>query len=928
VWAAPAGVALAVCLAGIGHQVLWQDELATFTASTRSLDELVQLAKERDGVLAAYYALIHLWTEVFGASPVALRVPSALAMAAAAGVTALLGARLFNPRAGLLAGLLLAVVPAVSEFGQEARPYALTVLLAAVSTLLLLRALERPRASQWGLYALSLAALGAAQLTAMVLIGAHAFAVAAEWRSSRDRHLTGWLVACGVAAVALVPLIYVGSRQTEQVAGVPETTWQAIGALPGQLFAAPVVAGAVIGLGLLGAFRQRRASLLCVALAIVPVVLLLLVSLELPVLRSRYLLFTLLGWVLLGGATLSRYGKPEATAALLGISALGLPAQLEARSGTLNDSQPDYRAIARILEDRTREGDAIVVPTERGIRFRIGLNVYVPDDARPEDVLATRSPAAAAALDSWECQPATCIGSPRRVWVGCDRACTDPLSGIKSETAKALEERGYVPEQVWQVEGGAISLYKRPSRSPGEGTVPPRARQAPVETGTAPNFVVILTDDQDPASLSVMRHAKRDLGASGVTFEHAFASAPQCCPSRVSLLTGQYVHNHGVISNEPPDGGHSAFKANDGNALPVWLEDAGYRTGYVGKYLNGYGWSALGNDPTEVPPGWTYWAALANHTEYQMYGYAINENGQLETYSDAPADYQTDVLARKADAFIKASTKTRKPFFLTVAPAAPHDDPVLEDEDVPRNPRPAPRDEGRFEDEPLPQGPAFSERDISDKPQFIKRDPEPSSEDISDLTVLYRSRLESLIAVDDMVHRLAQTCRKAGELANTTFIFTSDNGYLLGEHRQTGKLRMYEESAGVPLVIRGPGFSGGVVRDQLVSNIDLAATIVEQSGVTPGLRLDGVSLLPAAPDAPRQRPPVLIEMLSERTFAAIRTPRFVLAEHDKAGTELYDLRRDPHELDNLRKDPRYRATKRRLSKRLNRLRDCAGASCR
>jgi N-acetylglucosamine-6-sulfatase len=140
--------------------------------------------------------------------------------------------------------------------------------------------------------------------------------------------------------------------------------------------------------------------------------------------------------------------------------------------------------------------------------------------------------------------------------------------------------------------------------------VPPPPRQASVNARRAPNFVVILTDDQDPDSLSVMGNVERDLAARGVTFDHAFASAPECCPSRLSLLTGQYIHNHGVISNEPPDGGHSAFKANDGNTLPVWLEDAGYRTGYVGKYLNGYGWDALGNDPTEVPPGWTYWAGL------------------------------------------------------------------------------------------------------------------------------------------------------------------------------------------------------------------------------------------------------------------------------------------------------------------------------
>jgi mannosyltransferase len=461
VWAVPAGVALAACLAAIGHQVLWQDELATFTASTRSLDELIQLAKERDAVIAPYYALMHLWTEVFGSSPVSLRIPSALAMAGAAGVTALVGARMFNPPAGLLAGLLLALLPVASEFGQEARPYALAVLLAAVSTLMLLRALERPTAARWGLYALALAALGATQLTGLFIVGAHAVAVAVASRGDRDRRLAGWLAACVLAAVALLPLAYLASQQTEQVAGVPETTWDAIGALPEQLFGSPLVAWALIGLALFAASRARGAGLVCVALAIVPVVLVVAVSVEQPLLRSRYLLPTLLGWVLLAGAALPRWGRAVAVAALLAILAAGLPDQFAVRSKTLNDNQPDYRAIAEIMDGRVREGDAIVMPTERGIRFRIGLQVYLPAEARPEDVLATRTPEAAAALDSWECVPATCIGSPRRLWVGCDRACRDPLSGLKAETARALKDRGYVPERVWNVTGGAISLYVR-----------------------------------------------------------------------------------------------------------------------------------------------------------------------------------------------------------------------------------------------------------------------------------------------------------------------------------------------------------------------------------------------------------------------------------------------------------------------------------
>ena len=445
--------------------------------------------------------------------------------------------------------------------------------------------------------------------------------------------------------------------------------------------------------------------------------------------------------------------------------------------------------------------------------------------------------------------------------------------------------------------------------------------------GDAPNVIMILTDDQEPETVRFMPHVRRQLAGSGVTFSNAYASVPECCPSRVSLLTGQYAHNHGVISNRPPDGGFDAF-TNDRNALPAWLQEGGYRTGYVGKYLNGYGWEALGNDPTEVPPGWSYWAALTNHTEYQMYGYSINAGGSVETYGEEPADYQTDVLTERAVRFVERGPDLRAPFFLTVAPLAPHDEGLLEDMDVPRNPRPAPRHQGRFANQPLPGGRALNESDVSDKPRFVKSDPPLSRAELGELRTLHRSRLESLLAVDDMVAELSATLKQNGELADTVFVYTSDNGYLLGQHRQTGKRRAYKESAGVPLVIRGPGFSGGSVRRQPVSNIDLVSTIVEISGVEPGLELDGVSLLPLARDEARERPPVLIEVLAGNGFAAIRTERFLLAEHAKGATELYDVRRDPAELDNLTRLSRYKPVRRELSRKLSELRECAGPSCR
>ncbi len=462
IWAVPAALTLVICLVGAWHQVLWQDELATYTASTRSLGDLIDLARERDAVLSPYYASLHIWTEVFGASPVSLRIPSALAMAGAAAAAALIGARAFGPRAGLIAGLLFAVIPTVAEYGQEARPYAFAMLFAAVATLFLLRALERPATGRWVVYAMALVALGAAQLTALAVVVAHAAIVAlAAPRRTRRRLLLGWAAASGAAGVALAPLAYAGAGQTEQLAGVAETSLRVLGDLPSDLVGGTGVAIALLALAAAGAIRRRRAALPWLALALVPVLVFLLVSIEQPVLRSRYLLLILIGVVVLAGAALADSPRLVAGLAVAAVAALGLSAQVDLRGVTKNDNQPDYREIASIIEAESKPGDAIVMPTERGIRFRIGLEVYLADANRPDDVLATRSPAESAALDAWECIPPTCFGSRERIWVGCDRDCRLPLSGLKDETAAALRERGYRPHESWQVEGGAISLYSR-----------------------------------------------------------------------------------------------------------------------------------------------------------------------------------------------------------------------------------------------------------------------------------------------------------------------------------------------------------------------------------------------------------------------------------------------------------------------------------
>jgi N-acetylglucosamine-6-sulfatase len=432
----------------------------------------------------------------------------------------------------------------------------------------------------------------------------------------------------------------------------------------------------------------------------------------------------------------------------------------------------------------------------------------------------------------------------------------------------------------------------------------------------APNVVVVMTDDQDVPSLRTMPRVQRLLAERGTTFTRAFATFPLCCPSRATFLTGQYAHNHGVRDNLPPRGGFPAF--HDESTLPVWLQAAGYRTAFVGKYLNGYA-----ARPTYVPPGWSDWRALV--TPFQMYGHTLNQNGELRTYGYAARDYQTDVLTRKTAGFIRASAPRPKPFFITVAPLAPHDEGVLDDvPEAPRNPRPALRDWGRFANASLPRTPAFNEADIADKPRPVRDEPPLEGAYLEALTRLHRSRLESLRAVDRMVGQLVATLRDVGELRRTVVTFTSDNGFLLGEHRQVGKEQVYEESVRVPLVVRGPGFAPGSSDRRLVGNIDLAPTIADLAGAQPGIPVDGHSVLE---DRSGWRDALLLQNLSKaKAFAAVRTRRFVLSR-GRMGTELYDLSADPFQLENLAGDPEHRGVMDRLASRLARLRTCAGQAC-
>lgn len=455
----------------------------------------------------------------------------------------------------------------------------------------------------------------------------------------------------------------------------------------------------------------------------------------------------------------------------------------------------------------------------------------------------------------------------------------------------------------------------------------------PIES-PPPSIVLIVTDDEDLAIHEFMPKTRELLHDRGTTFDNFFVSYSFCCPSRASILRGQYAHNTHIVGNEPPWGGHEKFRllGLEESTVATWLQDAGYRTAMVGKYLNRYVPERDG-----VPPGWNEWYVGGN--AHPSYNYTLNENGQVVTYGDRPEDYLNDVLTEKAVQVIRNASAAAEPFFLYVLPYTPHSPSVA-----------APRHEGMFAEAQLPRTPAFDEADVSDKPAFIRMIPPLDEEDIGRLEREYRRRLASLQGVDDMVARIVEELEAARVLENTYVIYSSDNGFHLGEHRlPAGKDFAYEEDIRVPAVVRGPGVPAGARIDAMVLNNDFAPTFAEIAGIEPPEFVDGRSFLPLFDDTEQPwRESFLIERrqlesqyidLAERLgmpkdqldrsaeFDAIRTTGWTYIEYGTGERELYDLARDPHQLDNVVEtaDP---ALVEALARRLAELRTCSGADCR
>jgi arylsulfatase A-like enzyme len=348
----------------------------------------------------------------------------------------------------------------------------------------------------------------------------------------------------------------------------------------------------------------------------------------------------------------------------------------------------------------------------------------------------------------------------------------------------------------------------------------------------------------------------------------------------------------------------------EGNTIGVWMQTAGYMTGFFGKMVNGYG--DVGN-ARHVIPGWNEWAAFTEAYGIEYFNYRLNENGTLVPYGSKDSDYSTDVLARKAVNFIHKNAQLSKPFFLVIAPKGPH--AALNT----GSPIPAPRHVGVFANLPIPRSPNFNERDVTDKPKFIQaRRYLTTSKQLGRIVQTFRSRRETLLSVDDLLKDVVSTLMNEKVLYKTIIIYTSDNGWSDRSHRLQGKKVVYEESIRVPLIIRWPNGHAGEIRNNLVSNIDIIATIVDQGEAVPGLPLDGLSLAPliANRNAP-WRSSILVEgNYHDVKWSAVRAEFSVYAMLNSPTygqeEELYTMITDPYQLQNKALLPEFGGLRNRL----------------
>ena len=460
---------------------------------------------------------------------------------------------------------------------------------------------------------------------------------------------------------------------------------------------------------------------------------------------------------------------------------------------------------------------------------------------------------------------------------------------------------------------------------------------------TQPNIILLLVDDLAALEMSLgfgqqtvppSSAFKTELIDKGTVFENFIISTPLCCPSRASYLTGQYSHNHGVHGNNYTrtggKGGWRRFRemGHETNSIGSWMQQAGYQTVLVGKFLNGYP-NKPGNFVPEnyVPHGWSEWfGTYTNDSPFSYFRFRLNENGTIVQYGEDTPAYLTDVERDHAVDYINRIAPTGQPFFMYLAPFAPHG-PT----------QPSAQHLGSHGHLSVGSPPSFNEADLSDKPQHLQG---------AQVSHAFfgggrQRKLDMTLSLDGLIQAVFDALAANGQLDNTYIFFASDNGLLFGLHGIGGKSAPYEEAIRVPMVVRGPGIPAGVRRSELVMNIDLAPTILQLAGATLAASIDGeslVELMTGALSSQEWRDAVQVELLTTIAssnqsvvippYSGIRTPWHCYIEYSPTNEkELYDLVRDPYQLDSLHlSDPSNLLPL--LTGPLTTFKTCSGTSCR
>jgi N-acetylglucosamine-6-sulfatase len=420
-----------------------------------------------------------------------------------------------------------------------------------------------------------------------------------------------------------------------------------------------------------------------------------------------------------------------------------------------------------------------------------------------------------------------------------------------------------------------------------------------------PNFIHICVDDLrssnvDPQIMPILSKIFVD---PSLKFANHSVPFTLCTPSRVSILTGQEAHNHGVLKDHAP-GGYAGYRPLEGNSLPVWLTNAGYYVGHVGKFINEYDIVA----PDHVPPGYADWRAMScpfeNYTNF-----TLNENGTQVSYDNG--EYTTDVFVQKVLDFIATAPQ---PFALFFWPNCCHWPST-----------PAAQDAGSFANVQMPISPSFNEANVSDKPRYVRKLPLLSRKQIGNVEYKWRTRAECLQSLDRGIKTIMDALQTADLLSDTHIMFTSDNGLVDGEHRiQKAKDVLYEEGVTVPMLWLQPSGYNQTCK-QPVSNIDTTAAVVELSGATARRVLDGLSLTPLLADV--DAPWKTAALVESGKTNGICTGNYRYIEWSNGDKELYDMTSDPYQLENKQGQSAYKDIQESCATALASLEVCAGGNC-